>query len=102
MKRHELRHAVLDEAQLEAEFDKSPGTLLASGYIAGGAIAGILIALVGGVLVALDDRLGKWAAANNPFFDGPWADALSLIPFALLVGFLLLVAREKLLAPKKE
>jgi uncharacterized oligopeptide transporter (OPT) family protein len=35
----------LTEEQLVAEGDKSPGVLMASGYIAGGAIAGILIAL---------------------------------------------------------
>ena len=99
-KRHELRHTDLDEAQLAAESDKSPGVLLASGYIAGGAIAGILIALVGGVLVALNARIEK-LAEGNPLVAGPWADALSLIPFVVLTGFLLLVAREKLLAPKK-
>src|SRR5438445_8117837 len=37
-RRHELRAADLSEAQLLAESDKSPGVLLASGYIAGGAI----------------------------------------------------------------
>ena len=99
-KRHELRHANLDEAQLAAECDKSPGTLMASGYIAGGAIAGILIALMSGALGPLDAKIGAWANAHNPFFAGPSADALSLIPFALLTGYLLLVAREKLLAPK--
>ena len=99
-KRHELRHANLDEAQLAAECDKSPGTLMASGYIAGGAIAGILIALLSGVLGPLDAKIGAWATAHNPFFAGPSADALSLIPFALLTGYLLLVAREKLLASK--
>jgi uncharacterized oligopeptide transporter (OPT) family protein len=100
-KRHELRHANLDEAQLAAECDKSPGTLMASGYIAGGAIAGILIALLSGVLGPLDAQIGEWAKAQNPFFAGAAADALSLIPFALLTGYLLLVAREKLLVSKK-
>ena len=38
----------LSEDQLAAEGDKSPGVLLASGYIAGGAIAGIVIALMQG------------------------------------------------------
>ena len=91
-KRHELRHSLLDEAQLAAESDKSPGVLLASGYI-----AGILIALLTGVFSSLDARIAAWAEAVNPFYDGPWADALSLVPFVLLTGFLLLVAREKLL-----
>src|SRR5258708_26323517 len=39
----------LTEDQLVAEGDKSPGVLMASGYIAGGAIAGILIAFIQGV-----------------------------------------------------
>jgi putative OPT family oligopeptide transporter len=99
-KRHELRHMDLDEAQLAAESDKSPGVLLASGYIAGGAIAGILIALLTGVLGSLDAKIGAWAHAHNPFFTGDWADALSLLPFVLLTGFLLFVAREKLLKTK--
>ena len=99
-KRHELRHSALDEAQLAAESDKSPGVLLSSGYIAGGAIAGIIIALLSGVLGPLDARIAAWAGAHNPFYAGDWADALALIPFTLLTGYLLLVAREKLLATK--
>ena len=100
-KRHELRHSALDEAQLAAESDKSPGVLLASGYIAGGAIAGILIALTRGVFERFDGALEIWANAKNPFYAGEWADALALIPFALLTGYLLLVAREKLLTSKE-
>jgi putative OPT family oligopeptide transporter len=99
-KRHELRHSDLDEAQLAAESDKSPGVLLASGYIAGGAIAGIIIAFLAGVLDQADAYLAALSSAHNPFFDGPLADALALVPFALLTGFLYLVAREKLLGAK--
>jgi putative OPT family oligopeptide transporter len=100
LKRGELRHVQLDEAQLVAESDKSPGVLLASGYIAGGAIAGILIAFLAGVLDRIDAFLAAWSSAHNPFFVGRYADALALIPFAVLTGFLYLVAREKLLTPK--
>ena len=39
----------LDEEAITAEGDKSPGVLMASGYIAGGAIAGIVIAQVMGM-----------------------------------------------------
>ncbi|MBI2820686.1 MAG: oligopeptide transporter, OPT family [Acidobacteria bacterium] len=78
------RHANLTEEQLAAEGDKSPGVLMASGYIAGGAIAGIVIAFMAGVLAGIDNRLQGWSAAHNPFFAGPYADLLSLIPFALL------------------
>ncbi|MDD2765454.1 MAG: oligopeptide transporter, OPT family [Opitutaceae bacterium] len=100
LKRSELKHAPLDEEQLVAESDKSPGVLLASGYIAGGAIAGILIAFLAGALDRTDAALTAWATAHNPFYGGPHADALALIPFALLTGLLYLVAREKLLAAK--
>jgi putative OPT family oligopeptide transporter len=64
--------------------DSRPGVLLASGYIAGGALAGIVIAFSAGVLGGFDQTLGAWAAASNPLFGGPYADALSLLPFAAL------------------
>jgi hypothetical protein len=90
----------LTEEQLTAEGDKSPGVLLASGYIAGGAIAGILIAFMAGVMGDFTERITAWSTAHNPFFAGPRADLLSLIPFALLVGLLYLVAREAVMRPK--
>ena len=51
--------------------------LLASGYIAGGALAGIIIALMSGLpsLVGFSNRLTEWATAHNPFFAGPHAQA---------------------------
>jgi hypothetical protein len=97
--RHALRDHQLDEHQLTAEADKSPGVLLASGYIAGGAIAGIFIAFVAGVLVKLDARIGKWAE-SNPFHSGPHSDWLACVPFVVLAGILYLVARGRLLATK--
>ncbi len=93
-------HANLTEEQFNAESDKSPGVLLASGYIAGGAIAGIVIAFLAGVLSDFDHAVTQWSLANNPFFSGPNANVLSLIPFVALAGFLYLVAREKLLKSK--
>ena len=48
----------------------SPGVLLASGYIAGGAIAGIIIAFMAGVLADVTDRMTEWSRANNPFYGG--------------------------------
>ena len=74
--------------------------LLASGYIAGGAIAGIVIAFMAGVLGNLDARVTRWAETSNPLFAGPNADSLALLPFALLSLFLYLVGRELLLAAK--
>ena len=90
-----LIRAWVDRKRGSAEGDKGPGVLLASGYIAGGAIAGILIAFLAGVLDEVDAAIGKWAAASNPFFDGPWSDALSLIPYLFLCGLLYYVARTK-------
>jgi putative OPT family oligopeptide transporter len=98
--RHRLREHNLDEHQLAAETDKSPGVLLASGYIAGGAIAGIIIAFIAGAMGGVDKTITDWATAHNPFFDGPNSDWLALIPFALLTAFLYLVGRELLLASK--
>ncbi len=83
-----LRRRGLTETEIAAEGDKSPGALLASGYIAGGAIAGILIAFIAGRLDQLDKLVTDWAEHSNPFFAGPWADALALIPFVLIVAIL--------------
>ena len=98
--RRALREHKLDEAELAAESDKSPGVLLASGYIAGGAIAGIAIAFVQGVTTTLDSRINTWASDHNPFFAGPNADWLALIPFLVLVGFLYLTGRQLRLVQK--
>jgi putative OPT family oligopeptide transporter len=84
----------LSEEQLSAECDKSPGVLLASGYIAGGAIAGIIIAFMAGVLSNADSAVTKWAEAHNPFYAGPSSDLLALIPFVGLVLLLYLVGRR--------
>jgi putative OPT family oligopeptide transporter len=100
--RRKLKEHQLSEEQLNAESDKSAGVLLASGYIAGGAIAGIIIAFMAGALTNVDKKITDWATANNPFFDGPRADWLALIPFALLAAFLYLVGREMFLANKSK
>jgi len=112
----------MTEEELTAEGDKSPGVLLASGYIAGGAIAGILIAFVAGAMAPLAARIETWSTRNNPFYSleafdegRPFyaigellqrmhlftlhvPDLLSLIPFLGLVVLLWLVAREKVMA----
>jgi uncharacterized oligopeptide transporter (OPT) family protein len=101
--RHDLRDHNLDETQLTAETDRSPGVLLSSGYIAGGAIAGIIIALIAGapgVIEKMDAAVTKWAEAANPFFAGPNSDWLALIPFIALSGYLYLVGTGTLLRPK--
>ncbi len=94
--RQGLQHHNLSEAELTAESDKSPGVLLASGYIAGGAIAGIVIAFIAGALENFDSTLTKWAEAHNPFFAGPNSDWLALLPFVALTGTLYWVGRNGL------
>ncbi len=95
--RRRLAGKNLTEEELVAETDRSPGVLMASGYIAGGAIAGILIAFMAGVLSSMDKTLTDWSTAVNPFFHGAYSDFLSMIPFTGLVVLLYLVGREKLL-----
>jgi hypothetical protein len=89
-----------------AEGDKSPGVLMASGYIAGGAIAGIVIAIMAGALSRSYDRLDKWALAHNPFYTqltptqiSP--DLLALLPFVALVVILYLTGRGAILGRPK-
>jgi len=95
----------LTEEQLTAEGDKSPGVLMASGYIAGGAIAGILIAAIAGLqdkvawVTNFNAYLDK-VADKNPFVSGAHADLMSCIPFVVLVLLLYLVGREIILAAK--
>jgi uncharacterized oligopeptide transporter (OPT) family protein len=91
--RHRHRAAALSEAEMIAETDKSPGVLVASGYIAGGAIAGIGIAFMAGALTGFNQSVTDWMTAHNPFFDGPWSDLLALIPFTCLLAGLYLSGR---------
>jgi putative OPT family oligopeptide transporter len=92
----------LTEEQLVAEGDKSPGVLMASGYIAGGAIAGIIYAFVEGApfMAGFKERIGKFAE-SNPMYSGPSADVLSLIPFVVLILLLWMTGREKILAHRE-
>jgi hypothetical protein len=85
----------LSEDEKQAAGDRSSGVLLSSGYIAGGALAGIVIAFTAGILTDFDKKIGDWATANNPFFEGANSDALSLIPYVLIAIALYWVGREK-------
>jgi uncharacterized oligopeptide transporter (OPT) family protein len=86
--------ATPSEAELAAESDRSLGVLMASGYIAGGAIAGIGIAFSAGVLSNFDTAVTRTMEAVNPVFSGPNADWLSLIPFAGLMALLYAAGRR--------
>jgi hypothetical protein len=88
-----LREKNLTEEEMIAETDKSPGVLLASGYIAGGALAGILVAFSAEFLSDTVAGFEKWSEANNPLFE---SDLLALIPITGLAVVLYLVGREAL------
>jgi uncharacterized oligopeptide transporter (OPT) family protein len=99
--RSKAESAKMSEAELIAETDKGPGVLMASGYIAGGAIAGIFIALSAGVFVAIDTWFNDWSTKNNPFFQGTYSDALSMLPFVVLTVLLYFAARGKIFSGAK-
>lgn len=100
--RRKLEHKKLTEEQLQAEGDKSSGVLMASGYIAGGALAGIVYAFMAGYFTNASRSVEEWSAANNPFFNGPNANLLSVIPFAILTVLLYLAGREMFLAGRRK
>ncbi|HEY5884911.1 MAG TPA: oligopeptide transporter, OPT family [Pyrinomonadaceae bacterium] len=92
----------LSEEQFVAETDKSAGVLLASGYIAGGALAGVAYAFLN-LSESITARLHgfeEWALANNAFYQGPHAGKLALIPFGIITIVLYLVGREMWLKAK--
>ncbi len=93
----------LSEEEMAAKTDQSPGVLLASGYIAGATLAGVIYSFlnlsesISARLTGLED----WATKNNPFFEGPYSDLLGLIPLVILTVVLYIVGRELLLKPKR-
>jgi putative OPT family oligopeptide transporter len=92
----------LTEEQLVAEGDKSQGVLLASGYIAGGALAGVIYAFLNlrDEITAKLNHFEEWSKAHNPFFEGANSDLLGLIPLVILAVLLYMVGREMLLASR--
>ena len=91
----------MSEEEIVAETDRSPGVLLASGYIAGGALAGILVAVAAEFLSGTVTSFEKWSEEHNPLFAGPNSDWLGMIPFLLLAILLYYVGREMLLNGRK-
>jgi putative OPT family oligopeptide transporter len=101
--RKKPENLALAEEEMAAKTDQSPGVLLASGYIAGATLAGVIYSFlnlspnIASKLTGLED----WATKNNPFFEGPYSDLLGLIPLVILTVVLYLVGREILLKPKR-
>jgi uncharacterized oligopeptide transporter (OPT) family protein len=97
-----FKHNNLTPEELTAEGDKSGGVLMASGYIAGGALAGIVIAFLAGIptFENFNARVDAFSK-GNPFFSGANADLLSVLPFLVLIVLLYLTGREVILANKK-
>jgi putative OPT family oligopeptide transporter len=93
----------MTEEQLTAHGDKSPGVLMASGYIAGGALAGIVIAFLAAVpwFTRFNERVGE-LAEKNPFHSGAWSDLLALVPYTVLLVVLYLAGRELILTGRKK
>ena len=89
------QYATLNQEQMQAAGDRSSGVLLSSGYIAGGALAGIIIAITAGVMTDFDTMMTDWAGAFNPFYSGASSDLLTLIPYVAIMALLYFVAREK-------
>ena len=103
------KHSHMTEEELAAESDKSPGVLMASGYIAGAALAGIVFAFMAGYFTDALEATKAWMLAHNPFFDEPpghvkgYADLLSLLPFAAITVLLYAVGREWVLgSPRRK
>lgn len=102
LRREKFQNKNLTPEELTAEGDKSSGVLLASGYIAGGALAGIVIALMELVprLSTFKTRIEEWQKEHNPFLEGTYSNLLALLPFTVLIVLLYLVGRDVLLAGK--
>jgi putative OPT family oligopeptide transporter len=100
--RKKPENLALTEEEMAAKTDQSPGVLLASGYIAGATLAGVIYSFlnlsenVSAKLTGFEN----WATKNNPFFEGPYSDLLGLIPLLILTVVLYFVGREILLKPK--
>jgi len=101
--RRKLAKQNLTEEQVIAETDKSNGVLMASGYIAGASVAGILVAIFAfnATLEGIQKSFGEWAETSNPFFAGSGSDLLGMLPFLAIAVILYFVGREWWLAGRR-
>lgn len=86
-----------------AESDASPGVLLSSGYIAGGAIAGVLAAFYEGLLSKSQKAVFSITGYFPESLQKSWktyANEIPLIPFGILVLILLMVGLGWILSRK--
>ncbi|MBQ7634977.1 MAG: oligopeptide transporter, OPT family [Bacteroidaceae bacterium] len=80
---HFVTHSSNDEAVNRSRGER--GTLLASGFIAGGALMGVVSA--GLTFAGIDLSLGTWT-------ETPWAMVLSLVMYAAIIAFLYRTSRK--------
>jgi putative OPT family oligopeptide transporter len=88
-------------AEVEAirKSETSPGVLLASGYIAGGSLAGVVVAFME---FAPSFKKSIDLAPEFADLDPAAADSIALVLFAFLIGFAFLVGMGKVLKPRNE
>jgi putative OPT family oligopeptide transporter len=89
------------QAEIEAirKSETSPGVLLASGYIAGGSLAGVVVAFLEFVpeFKKSIDLESRFAELGNSF-----NNTIALLGFAALIGFAALVGLGKVFKPPKD
>jgi len=96
------KHAAKDALAAQGESESSPGVLLSSGLIAGGAIAGMVLAIIAGSSESISRAMNLSALFEGWTGLGLFAsvaesDVAVMGLFALLCAFLYFVGREKLL-----
>lgn len=79
-------------SRAEAEADMGPGVLLSTGYIAGGAIAGVIVAML-----SFSDEIPKWLSQWAP----PEQNGPATVMFSILAVLLLIVGLGWWMAPRQ-
>ena len=92
-----LVNRALGKSSTEAETETSPGVLLASGYIAGGTLCGLIIAFFAFLPDAFNNalELGKYLGADYNAPDSAIPKLVALVMFGLLAAILLRVGLQK-------